>query len=130
VSGWQITGPTGIDETFVGQMKFANDVLAQFDCSFVIPLHSFMEIVGSEATLNISLPFKPQVREAVYLTQGGKTKTIRIKGQELYIGEVEDMANAILLGQSPRISLDDSRANVAAITGLLESARSGRAVRV
>src|SRR5829696_1649081 len=34
VFAWQVTGPTGIDETFVGQMKFANDVLAQFDSSF------------------------------------------------------------------------------------------------
>ena len=46
-------GPTGIDETFVGQMRFANDVDAQFDCSFMIPFHAFMEIVGSEGTLNI-----------------------------------------------------------------------------
>jgi predicted dehydrogenase len=89
-----------------------------------------MEIVGSEATLSIPKPFKPELREAVYLTHSGKTKTVRVKGQELYLGEVEDMANAILLGQSPRISLDDSRVNVATIVSLLESARSGRAVRV
>ena len=53
VFGWQVTGPTGIDETFVGQMRFDHDVLAQFDCSFVIPFHAFMEIVGSEGTLSI-----------------------------------------------------------------------------
>jgi predicted dehydrogenase len=48
----------------------------------------------------------------------------------LYIGEVENMADAILLKQDPRISLDDSRANVAAISALLESARTGKSVRV
>src|SRR6266545_3462241 len=36
VFGEQVTGPTGIDETFVGQLRFANDVLAQFDSSFAI----------------------------------------------------------------------------------------------
>ncbi|HEX9332243.1 MAG TPA: Gfo/Idh/MocA family oxidoreductase, partial [Anaerolineales bacterium] len=130
VFGWQVAGPTGIDETFVGQMRFDHDVHAQFDCSFAIPLHWFMEIVGSEGTLNIPSPFKPETDEKIYLTRGDKTETIKIKGQELYIGEVEDMADAILLGREPRISFDDSRANVAVISALLESARSGKSVSI
>jgi predicted dehydrogenase len=128
VFGQQVTGPTGIDETFAGQMRFANDVLMQFDCSFVIPFHAFMEIVGSEGNLNIPSPFKPGENEKIYLTRNGKTETIRVKGQELYIGEVEDMADAILLGKEPRISLEDSRANVQTITSLLESARTGKSI--
>ena len=130
VFGWQVTGSTGIDDTFVGQMRFANDVIAQFDSSFVVPLRWFMEIVGSEGTLNIPSPFKPQTNEKIYLTRGDKTETIEIKGQELYIGEVEDMADAILLGREPRISLEDSRANVAVISALLESARVGKPVKL
>jgi len=128
VFGQQVTGPTGIDETFVGQMRFPNDVHMQFDSSFVIPLHAFVEIVGSEGTLNIPAPFKPNENEKIYLTRQGKTETIKIKGQELYIGEVEDMADAILLGKEPRISLEDSRANVMVIKALLESARTGKLV--
>jgi len=130
VFGWQVTGPTGIDETFVGQMRFDHEIPAQFDCSFVIPFHSFMEIVGSEATLNVPKPFKPETDEKIYLTRDDKTETIKIKGQELYLGEVEDMADAILLGHEPRVSLDDSHANVAVISALLESARSGKSVPV
>ena len=128
VFGWQVTGPTGIDETFVGQMKFANDVLMQFDSSFVIPHHSFIEIIGSAATLSIPRPFKPEENEKIYLTRAEKTETIKVKGQELYIGEVENMAEAILLGHEPRISLDDSRGNVMVIRSLLESARVGKPV--
>ena len=129
VFGWQVTGPTGIDETFVGQMRFREDILAQFDSSFVIPFHAFMEIVGSEGTLNIPHPFKPGVNEKVYLTRGDKIETITIKGQELYLGEVEDMADAVLLGKDSLVSLDDSRANVAVISALLESARVGQPVK-
>lgn len=128
VFGWQAIGPTGIDETFVGQMRFENDVLAQFDSSFAVPLRWFMEVVGSEGTLRVPSPFKPQTDEKIYLTRNDKTETIEIKGQELYLGEVEDMADAILLGRAPRISLEDSRANVAVIVGLLESARTGKPV--
>lgn len=128
VFGWQVIGPTGIDETFAGQMRFENDIFAQFDSSFVFPFRAFMEIVGSKGTLNIPNPFKPYENEKIYLTRADKTQTIRVKGQELYIGEVEDMADAILLGREPRISLDDSRANVAVISAFLESARAGKPV--
>ena len=130
VFGWQVTGSTGIDDTFAGQMRFGGEVLAQFDSSFVIPFRAFMEIVGSEGSLNIPRPFKPGVNEKIYLTRGEKTETITIKGQELYIGEVEDMADATLLGKNSLVSLDDSRANVAVIRALLESARSGKPVHM
>ena len=129
VFGWQVIGPTGIDDTFLGQMRFDQDILAQFDSSFVIPFHSFMKIIGSEGTLNIPRPFKPAIDEKIYLTRGDKTETIKIKGEELYIGEVEDMADAILLGREPRISIQDSRANVAVIVALLESARTSKPVQ-
>ena len=130
VFGWQVTGKTGIDETFVGQMRFAGDIHAQFDSSFAIPHHAFMEIVGSEGTLSIPAPFKPEVNERIFLTRNEKTETIKVKGQELYLGEVEDMADAILLGKDSRISLQDSRVNVAVIRALLESARVGKSVSI
>jgi D-xylose 1-dehydrogenase (NADP+, D-xylono-1,5-lactone-forming) len=130
VSGWQVTGPTGVDETFAGQMRFGRDTLMQFDSSFAIPSHSFMEIIGSEGTLNIPHPFKPETDEKIYLTREGKSETIRIKAPELYLNEVENMADAVLLAKAPRISLEDSRANVRVITALLESARTGKSVHL
>jgi len=78
--------------------------------------------------LNVPKPFQPYENEKIYLTHGDKTETIKVKGQELYIGEVENMADAVLLGNEPRISLEDSRANVGVIFALLESARVGQPV--
>ncbi|RPJ21936.1 MAG: gfo/Idh/MocA family oxidoreductase [Chloroflexi bacterium] len=130
VFGWQVPGQTGTDDTFIGQLRFDHDVYAQFDCSFIMPFHVSMEFIGSEGTLIVPEPYKPYTDEKIYLRRDEKTETIKIKGQELYLGEVEDMADAILLGHDPRISLDDSRANVAVVLGLLESARSGKSVSV
>ena len=120
VFGWQVTGPTGIDDSFFGQLHFSGDAVGQFDSSFVIPFHAYMEFVGSEGTLIIPQPYKPGLNEKLFLVRDGKTETVKVKGQELYLGEVEDMADAILLGKSPRISLGDSRANVATLKALLE----------
>lgn len=130
VFGWQVTGPTGIDDTFVGTLNFGDDIYAQFDSSFVIPFHAYMEIVGSEATLIVPTPFKPGVNEKIFLVRDGKTETLKVKGQDLYLGEVEDMADAILLGKTPRVTLEDSRANVATIRALLESARTNKPAKI
>jgi hypothetical protein len=45
VFGWQVASPTGIDETFVGQMRFDHEVQALFDCSFVIPFQAFSGVM-------------------------------------------------------------------------------------
>jgi predicted dehydrogenase len=74
----------------------------------------------------MSRPFKPGVNERISLARGDDLQTIEIPGQELYIGEVEDMADAVLLGKTPRVSLEDSRGNAAAIVALLRSARTGQ----
>ncbi len=128
VFGRQITGSTGVDETFVAQMQFPDDVFVQIDCSFRIPYHTFMEIIGDKGTLNISRPYNPRATENLYLTTDGKTRPILVKGPSTYISEVEDMADAILLGKPPRMSLADSRAEVVATLALFESARTGRPV--
>jgi xylose dehydrogenase (NAD/NADP) len=128
--GWQILGPTGVDETFAAQLLFPDDVFVQIDCSFRIPYHTFMEIIGDKGTLNISRPYNPEAAENLYLTVNEKTKPILVKGPGTYISEVEDMADAILLGKPPRMSLADSRAEIAATLALLESARTGKPVHL
>ena len=42
-------------------------------------------------------------------------EVVPVEGQALYEGEVEDMANAILHGTAPRVSLADSRGNTATL---------------
>lgn len=130
VFGWQSSGPGGSDVSFFGQMHFANGVDAQFDSGFQSPLRSFMEIVCSEAVLNIPVPFKPGLKSQFILRRDNKVETVHIKSDELYLGEVDDMCDAILLGKPPRISLNDSRGNVATILALLQSAKIGQPVRL
>lgn len=131
VFGWQVTGPGGCEETFAGQMRFPGDVLAQFDSSFRSSYRAEMEIVGTQANLRIPNPFKPGRRETLLLQRDGRQEKIRVRsGGTLYGGEVEDLADAILLGKTPRVSLADSRGNVAAIAALVESAQTGKPVRL
>jgi len=128
--GWQLTGESGVDEVFTGQLRFKDDLFTQFDCGFRSLPRARMVVLGSEATLVVTDPFKPGIDAEIRIIREDEVQTIIIPGQELYLGEVEDMADAILLGKSPRISLEDSRDNVAVILALLRSAQENRPVKV
>jgi predicted dehydrogenase len=126
----QQKSPSGVDEIFSAQMHFPNEVFGQFDCSIKVPYHVFMEIIGDEGTLIIPKPFNPGAKETLFLVKVGKAEKIQVKGTEPYVSEVEDMADAILLGKPAGVSLQDSRGNVAAIHALFESARTGKPVKL
>jgi xylose dehydrogenase (NAD/NADP) len=126
VFGWQVTGQGGGDESFIGQMRFENGIHMQFDCGFKSPSRSFIEIVGSEATLNIPNPFKPNLKNKIFINREDKIQTINIAGEELYLGEVDDMCDAILYHKPARIPADDSRGNIATILALIKSAENGK----
>jgi xylose dehydrogenase (NAD/NADP) len=128
VFGWQVTGPTGIDDSFVAQIRFPGDVFTQFDCNIRASFRVFMEIAGDEATLRIPRPFNPGALETLELIRQRETETITVKGTPPYLSEVEDMADAILMGKPPLISLTDSRANVASILALFVSAKTRKPV--
>jgi predicted dehydrogenase len=130
VWGDGLFAPSGVDLFLAGEMRFPGSVMAQFDSGFSAASRAFMEIVGREASLSVPNPFKPGRREGLLLSANGKEEKILVRGGELYLGEVEDLAGAILDGKQPLISLADSRANVAAINALLRSARERQVVRL
>lgn len=130
VFGWQYSSEGDIDLTFAGQMRFPGEVYAQFDSGFRTYFRTQVEAVGSTGSLLIPTPFKPGQKEKVLLRRGEDVKEMRMPGQELYIGEIEDIADAVLLGKSTRISLDDSRGNLVTIRALLESAQRGTPIRL
>ncbi len=132
VQGMQVIGESGVDETFAGTMRFGSNAYAQFDCGFHAPFRMNMEIVGSNGLIVIPRAFKPTDQETILVGPAGdQLEPVEISGPEhLYIGEVEDMYEAVVNGAAPRVSLQDSRNNVAAILALLQSAREGRPVQI
>ncbi len=128
VFGWGVTGPTGVDKSFVAQMRFPGDIHLQFDCSMATPYHVFMEISGEEGTLVIPQPFNPGIKNTLYLSREGKNTIIPVVGTSTYVGEVEAMADSILEGKPQAVSLADSRANVKAIQALFKSTQTGKPV--
>jgi D-xylose 1-dehydrogenase (NADP+, D-xylono-1,5-lactone-forming) len=126
--GWQVTGPSQVDLFFAGTLRFPSGAMAQMDCGFRPADRSFIEILGEGASLSVPNPFKPFDTQRMLLKRGETEEIIPVPAFDLYSGEIEDMADAILEGKPPRISLADSRANVAALLALYESAKTGKPV--
>jgi predicted dehydrogenase len=130
VSGRAEYGPTGIDVTFAGVLEFAGGMLGAFDCGFASAFRTGMEIIGSDGVLHVDNPFKPGPRETLRLQRDGRETAVAVDGGALYSGEIADIERAALDGAPCRVSLAESRASIATLTALLESAREGRQVRV
>jgi len=132
VTGMQWTGDTGVDETFVGQMRFPGGGLAQIASSFRNPFNIQMEIIGREGRLSLNRPFTAvdDNRHLLFYNKDNQVEEILVPEQELYIGEVEDMHAAILDGASPYVRLQETLDHVRTILSLYESAHLGKPVRL
>jgi D-xylose 1-dehydrogenase (NADP+, D-xylono-1,5-lactone-forming) len=130
VFGYQVTGTTGIDLIYTGQIHFPGDIIAQFESSFISPFRAYMEITGEKGRILIPEPYKPGIKTKLILEKDGKSQTIQVKGEKLYHGEVEDIENAIIHGKPLRITLEDSKANVATIEALYKSARLAKPINL
>jgi predicted dehydrogenase len=129
VFGSAALGPTGIDETFAGQLVFPSGVLGQIEASFRAPYRTEMEFVGADGTILVRRPWRPAKEEPALLRRNEETQPIAVEDRDRYLLEIEDLADAVLDGRPTRVSLAESRGNVAAIAALLQSAREGRPVR-
>lgn len=120
----------GVDVHFAGILEFSGGVVAQIMSSFQEHHRAEFEASGSDGTLIIPQPFKPANDARLEIRRGEEeVEVIPIEGQDLYLGEVLGMEAAILDGEPPEVTLDESRGNVATIRALLDSAKIGAAVK-
>jgi predicted dehydrogenase len=130
VAGTQVLGLTGVDETFAGQMLFPGGVLAHVDAGFRSEPRTALEIAGTDGTIVVRQPWRPEGLP-ILLTRGGETEEVAaVGGEDRFLLEIEDIAASVRTGRPSRVSLAESRGNVATIVALLQSAREGRVVRL
>ena len=126
----QVRGASGVDELLVGQLQYESGAFAVIDCGFRSPYRTHLEIMGSRGTIAVPFPFEPDRHASFFITRAGRVETIEVEGADLYQGEVEDMADAVLLGEPCQVTLRESRDNVAAMEALLLSAIKNQPISV
>jgi predicted dehydrogenase len=94
VTATQVLGPSGVDVVFAGTLSHAGGVVGHFDCGFVLPRRSELEVVGEEGSLFVATPF--QVRSpGIELRRAADVERVAIEPGDSYLLELENVSAAI-----------------------------------
>ena len=125
VFGWQRLAESGVDETFAGLLRYESGALGVFDCGFRTQWRSEAQVFGTEGTLTIIEPHTISTESRILLRRESEERALTVREIDVYQSEVDALTAAVLDGAPLPVSLNSSRANVATISALYESARSG-----
>jgi glucose-fructose oxidoreductase len=132
VAAVQRSGESGVDIALDGQMRFANDVVAQISCGFRRPHEWGATLAGSDRIVQVDSPWRPGAdgRDSVIRVQDDSRKetTQVIAAVDPYLCEVEAMEACVLDGADPVVPLTLSRQFLRTVLALYRSAATGQPV--
>ncbi len=127
VYGEQVVGESGVDVLFAGTMRFPGDVVAQFDCGFVLPDRDELEVVGSEGSLFLDDPWHARTPVIEVRREDG-VEEVALEPQDSYRLELENLGDAIAGSAEPLLGRADAVGQARAIAALYRSAETGAPV--
>ena len=123
VQGEQALGESGVDVVFAGTLRCAGNVLAQFDCGFVVPDRAALEVVGEDGSLVVGDPWHVRAPGIELRREGApRVEPITIEPTNSYRLELEDVCAAIRGAAAPLLGRDDALGQARAIDALYRSA--------
>jgi xylose dehydrogenase (NAD/NADP) len=125
----QTLAPGGADVRFAATMRFPGGVLGHFDCAFDLPFRAELEIVGSDASLRLSLPFVAD-DVGLELRRGDEVEPLPRVAANRYGCELDNLARAIRGQAEPLLGRLESVAQARVLDALLRSAGGASPVRL
>ena len=125
VFGWQQLSESGVDESFAGLLRYDGNVLGVFDSGFRHQFRVEAEVVGSEGLLRLERPYVMTPTSRIVIRRGDEEEVDSLSEVNPYQCEVEAVAAAAREGKPLPVPLSSSRANVATLLALYQSAREG-----
>jgi xylose dehydrogenase (NAD/NADP) len=94
VQAEQVVGESGVDVCFTATLRLPDDVLAHFDCGFVLPPRDEIEVVGEDGSLHVEDPW--HIRSpGIELRVGEGVERIAVAPADSYRLELENVCDAI-----------------------------------
>jgi xylose dehydrogenase (NAD/NADP) len=124
VYGTQVMGEGGVDVRFAATMRFAGDVIGQFDCGLDLPDRQELEIVGSEGSLFLDDPFHCRTPVIEVRRDGVETERIELERADSYQLELENMDDAIHGEAELLLAREDAVGQARTVEELYRSAES------
>ena len=112
-----------VEHSVAAVLDFGAGRLGVIDCSFQLPLHQRIEIVGEAGRIVVEAPFAPgQSNAVVRVTTGDETLERRIPGVDQYRLQVEHFARSVRQGTPLAIPPEDAEENAGAIEMIYQAA--------
>ena len=124
VYGQQVSGESGVDVLFAATMRFPGDVLAQFECGFVLPDRDELDVIGSEGSLFLDDPWHART-PVLELRRDGGVEEIVLQPADSYRLELENLGDAIAGRAQPLLGREDAVGQARTIDALYRSAAAG-----
>lgn len=116
---------SGVDEEFMGMLRFDEGLTANIYAGFRSEYRTWLEILGTGGAMTVPNPFRPGNRETIDVERGGRIEHIEVAGSPgIFVNEVADFEGAVLDGTPTVVSLADSRRAAATLAALHASARA------
>jgi xylose dehydrogenase (NAD/NADP) len=124
----QVIGETGVDMALYGTLRFPDDVVGQFEASFLAPQRQHLEVVGDEGVLRVFAPWRADWGGELRLERDGVSEAVPVEQASSYRLELDNLADAIAGEAAPLLGRDDAVAQARVIDALYRSAGTGAAI--
>jgi D-xylose 1-dehydrogenase (NADP+, D-xylono-1,5-lactone-forming) len=121
VNAEQVLGPSGVDVVFAGTLSHADGVVAHFDCGFVLPRRSELEVVGEEGSLFVATPFQVS-SPGIELRRADGVEHVAVEPGDSYLLELENVSAAIRGEATLLLGRDDAVGQARTIEALYGAA--------
>ena len=117
-----------VDEMTGALLRFPQDRLASFICSFGAADVSAYEVVGTKGRLHVEPAYEYVGALKQFITIDGKTKERTFRRSDQFAPELLSFSDCILSGRNPEPSGEEGMNDVRIIEALLQSAKTRRPV--
>ena len=125
VTGEQVLGPTGVDMSFRGALRFADGAVSLLRSSFEVPRSQELEVVGDEGRLRVAAPWRRTGGIDVVLERDGETSRVDAPEANMFQLELENLADAAAGVAPPLLGRADALGQARTIDALYRSAAEG-----
>jgi predicted dehydrogenase len=113
-----------VDEMTAATMRFPNNQLATFVCSFGAADTSNYRIIGTEGDLRVEPAYEYAEQLVHYLTSDGKTSKKTFKKRDQFAPELEYFSDCILSNTTPEPGGDEGLCDIRIIEAIIESGKT------
>lgn len=119
-----------IDESVIGTMRYKDERLASFTCSFGAADRSTYSITGTRGSVTVDPAYEYAEGLSYKLKSGERERNKKFAKSDQFAAELLYFSDCVLNDRSPEPSGEEGLADVRVIEGMLRSTKSGRWVSV